>query len=112
MLGQFTGEINLGWRHHCRLLIPNREGSIIIANETNINNPSTIYPINIIDSIQRKKIGDIKIETALYLRAGIYAFTENSEYFIFQNPVSNPLHQGFFPWSFLKAFRTTFHSNS
>ena len=49
-----------------------------------------IYPI---DSIQRKKIGDIKIETALYLRAGIYAFTENSEYFIFQNPVSNPFNE-------------------
>ena len=88
LLGQFTGEINVGWRHDCRLLIPNREGSIIIANETDINNPSTIYPINIIDSVQRKKIGDIKLETALYLRAGIYAFTENSEYFIFQSPVS------------------------
>ena len=88
MLGQFTGEINVGWRHDCRLLIPNHEGSIIIASETDINDPSTIYPINIIDSIQRKKIGDIKLETALYLRAGIYAITENSEYFVFQSPVS------------------------
>ena len=90
MLGQFAGEINLGWRHDCRLLIPNHEGSIIIASETDINNPSTIYPINIIDFVQRKKIGYIKLETALYLRAGNNAFTENSEYFIFQNLVSNP----------------------
>ena len=91
MLGQFTGEINVGWRHDCRLLISNREGNIIIANETDMNNASIIYPINIIDSIQRKKIGDIKLERPLYLRAGIYAFTENSEYFIFQSPVSTSL---------------------
>ena len=91
MLGQFTDEINVGWRHDCRLLISNREGNIIIANETDMNNPSIIYPINIIDSIQRKKIGDIKLERPLYLRAGIYAFTENSEYFIFQSPVSTSL---------------------
>lgn len=79
--GVFKEDLKTGWKNQAQHILASKDGNIILCGENN-NDHTKSVPLMIFDTVQRKKVGEIRQEGRMDLRPEVAVLSEDGKYFI------------------------------